>query len=1392
MARNVPSSPWARLWTMPTSRSGPVWNGAMDHCNGSRRMTLYAEARWRAAFVEDGARGNRSEKPCVSATLIGDPRRCSPSWTTAVPSAQPSLLLRPTTLGVKWPRGRGEVKSDKFQTVSMVKGGKRICKRYNDARGCPGCSDLHACDVKLPSGKACLSPNHNRLSHQEWQTGPLPRGGAQLSHLPGHLCNLPGQPSMAKTEFEIASEKAQPRTVQLRDDALISLEKKLYAAKPVTWRGKGDLLQCPWVLVPKGTLLVIDLWSGYGGLPIALLTMGCSFYCLSAEMDPVAREASAATMPNIVHVDKVDQVRGPMLSSILSRRKPRCIVIGGGSPCQGNTALNLTRKGLDDPRSQEPLEIQRIEDEIKALPEAQGIPVIRFLENVGSMPKNVEATYTEWLGFPPVRIEALGCGWARRNRLYWLGSSSGGINPTMTLPADWQWAEGSESYQLLYTGKKPIPSKIHWLDGFGPMFDPQHILAGNHKLGFHPFTREFSHPEDRIHQSSPEAVARFREDARRFPPSAYEEQSLLWRQDEWRQPFPSERAQMMGVPPSAVAAVSATMPKKRQLQNSLIGNGFHLPSILILLCLLPQLLEAKVTPPLTPLGERELHQRIVNTVWEPGRIDSFPGLLSARSLTDDLKVTFGQFEVDAPLWDTILCRLQACRLEQLQFFSAWTRMQGHEWQHLGPIPVTSRDRAAIYAGLSGQRHPSSSSRGIDHLLPPGLGPEAHMEEAQRQPSPFTPSCWPETDVSFVVQAVVVWREYLPQLAAKLRKTLKTVAQALEPLETKLHTFRSLSARQVAAGKKPAFIAAMSSLLKWPDRLQAINLLRGYNIVGEFESSGIFRPIKAAAPRDLETWLGTEAETAIANILHSRPPRFADDILKVTLEEQERGFCGPFMTKMEVDHLFGLGRWRPLERFLIKQADGKLRMIDNARRTGHNACTLLHETITTVNVDCIASFARMVCDALRVEKSPCHQYPWLCLKIGTDDLADAYRGLPVSEDHTRFSVVAIYLPQEGWRFTVLYGLAYGLGSAVVSFNRLPQLGVAIARRTCLSFAASYFDDQLAVEFFDFSNVSQLGLRLSFTAMGAPPQPAKAFSPATNRHYLGTSIHVGDFAHDGCIRFQPKSSTQFKVLAHIGQALQNTSMDRDTASKLRGDLNWMWSNCSGQVGRFAGPVLTEIQAQTTSQLTDHAITSLRILQSIVQTASPRDIHVCGSVRPLAVVYSDASFEAGQLRLGWIVLMANCTPFGGSCVVPDEVLNSWTPRKQQIFPGETLCGLIVPWFHQDRLRNHDILWFVDNEGAVSALIRGSSSQDDVHLIAQFSNLLTHSLNCRAWYEWIDSGSNPSDGLSREGISDPWTATQGWDIRGYPFPHLLHPSTFLSVFRQHLNLGDSGWILQ
>ena len=67
-----------------------------------------------------------------------------------------------------------------------------------------------------------------------------------------------------------------------------------------------------------------------------------------------------------------------------------------------------------------------------------------------------------------------------------------------------------------------------------------------------------------------------------------------------------------------------------------------------------------------------------------------------------------------------------------------------------------------------------------------------------------------------------------------------------------------------------------------------------------------------------------------------------------------------------------------------------------------------------------------------------------------------------------------------------------------------------------------------------------------------------------------------------------------------------------------------------------------------------------------------------------------------------------------------------------------------------DHEILWFCDNEAAVSTIIRGACRPEDINGFAEASTILSARLGARIWVEWIDSKSNPSDGLSRSGLAD------------------------------------------
>ena len=77
---------------------------------------------------------------------------------------------------------------------------------------------------------------------------------------------------------------------------------------------------------------------------------------------------------------------------------------------------------------------------------------------------------------------------------------------------------------------------------------------------------------------------------------------------------------------------------------------------------------------------------------------------------------------------------------------------------------------------------------------------------------------------------------------------------------------------------------------------------------------------------------------------------------------------------------------------------------------------------------------------------------------------------------------------------------------------------------------------------------------------------------------------------------------------------------------------------------------------------------------------------------------------------------------------------------------------------LHGRDVIAFCDNSAAVATLIRGTAHSADVLRMAEVATLqqLTHGI--RLWVEWVDSQSNPADGLSRAGLQDVWTLAQNW----------------------------------
>ena len=171
----------SRCWMMELSTALGYADVALRNCmefaGGSLSWLQRNDVLTRgklATYVNRGMPGSLAMKQALQETHLEWRSPLPTSLGASAGSVAPATTKRKqedpsmpvSDIVAKRPRN---AKADKWQTVSMIKGGKRLCKPSNDGRGCTNqrCDHLHACDVKLPNNKPCLSRTHTRAQHEE-------------------------------------------------------------------------------------------------------------------------------------------------------------------------------------------------------------------------------------------------------------------------------------------------------------------------------------------------------------------------------------------------------------------------------------------------------------------------------------------------------------------------------------------------------------------------------------------------------------------------------------------------------------------------------------------------------------------------------------------------------------------------------------------------------------------------------------------------------------------------------------------------------------------------------------------------------------------------------------------------------------------------------------------------------------------------------------------------------------------------------------------------------------------------------------------------------------------------------------------------------------------------
>ena len=98
----------------------------------------------------------------------------------------------------------------------------------------------------------------------------------------------------------------------------------------------------------------------------------------------------------------------------------------------------------------------------------------------------------------------------------------------------------------------------------------------------------------------------------------------------------------------------------------------------------------------------------------------------------------------------------------------------------------------------------------------------------------------------------------------------------------------------------------------------------------------------------------------------------------------------------------------------------------------------------------------------------------------------------------------------------------------------------------------------------------------------------------------------------------------------------------------------------------------------------------------------------------------------------------------------------RKKYITQLELMAAPLLLASCPKLLRGRQALWFIDNQGAIGALIRATSRSGDCAALAMAAQCALHALHVEHWCELFDSNANPGDPFSRYGLWEAFVREQ------------------------------------
>ena len=666
-------------------------------------------------------------------------------------------------------------------------------------------------------------------------------------------------------------------------------------------------------------------------------------------------------------------------------------------------------------------------------------------------------------------------------------------------------------------------------------------------------------------------------------------------------------------------------------------------------------------------------------------------------------------------------------------------------------PWALRQADVSAAGAQSSRHRPSQ------LIEDGLEPASHLREARCTAHPYLVESSSTTSVQLALQMFAKMRPILPRFRKEVMAIVGELAVACKEENDEIVSLADTSVRAVLRSFKCKNVCLMREInfITCPEDYSAIaSLVTGLPMVGLTQPAfGLLERVKVGTSC-LNEWL--KDRQSRNNMVLARTGPSGDEVLdkesySKTLQERDAGvLAGPFtdLAQLPFDDPCLVPRAGIWECHGTATAP-TVRNIDDMLAGGQNSTCITTHSHRPTDVDALVAQTRAVIEAC----------PGRRIRGWTSDFSKAYKQVPGIESQTKFAVIVQYSPiLMRHVFFIPFSQLFGSRNSPLNFARFPAVFCHMVAVLLLIAASHCVDDVISVEDDESVESAKAAWDMLMDCFGWLMNVEKDSKPLPVLVVIGISLNLSPVpGSDPSVMVMAKRVKT--LIAQINYILTSGVLGSGQAASLSGRLGFTLCACFGRVGRcMLRPIVMRSYSRS-KHLSRKLVVTLQWWLQFLVSYTPRPVPSSLRSLPTVVSYSDGEGRlAGIGAALWHPMLPS--PLAVYSEVPVGLRQYWASMTagniehgyRDIFLVEALGPLLLLLTYPNYLRNCLWLHFIDNAGAESALIKGSSSNTYGGHVVGLTWQLVHRRCVWPYFDRVASKSNPVDGLSRRQFVGPW----------------------------------------